>query len=88
MHHIEARLARQVKYHEVAVEDAFVRQGTKAFYEAAISSGNCFSCRGAVLEERILPNRRGPIRYCAEVTAELPVLLSSVKTQGLEGLVV
>ena len=88
MHHIEARLARRVKYHELAVEDAFVRQGTKAFYDAGISSGNCFSCGGALLEERILPNRRGPIRYSAELPAELPVLLSSVKTQGLEGLVV
>jgi DNA ligase D-like protein (predicted ligase) len=43
--------------------------------------------RRALLEERILPKLQEPIRYSAELTAALPVLLASVKAQGLEGLV-
>ena len=41
----------------------------------------------ALLEKRILPKLRDPIRYSVELTASLPDLIASVKAQRLEGLV-
>src|SRR5439155_18580757 len=43
--------------------------------------------RRALLEGRILPKLREPVRYAAPLDANLPVLIQSVKAQGLEGLV-
>src|SRR5438445_2152894 len=43
--------------------------------------------RRALLENRILPKLRDPIRYSRELKASLPDLIVSVKAQGLEGLV-
>jgi ATP-dependent DNA ligase len=43
--------------------------------------------RRALLENRILPKLRDPIRYSRELKASLPDLIASVKAQGLEGLV-
>ncbi len=43
--------------------------------------------RRALLENRVLPNLQEPIRYSGELTAPLPVLICSVKAQGLEGIV-
>src|SRR6266851_3113388 len=43
--------------------------------------------RRALMERRILPKLREPVRYAAPLDANLPVLIESVKAQGLEGLV-
>jgi DNA ligase D-like protein (predicted ligase) len=43
--------------------------------------------RRELLERRILPTLSEPVRYAAPLDASLPVLLESVKAQGLEGLV-
>jgi len=43
--------------------------------------------RRELLEKRILPKLREPIRYSPELNASLKDLIQSVKAQGLEGLV-
>src|SRR3954468_24844227 len=43
--------------------------------------------RRALLEKKILPRLGEPVRYAAPLEASLPVLIESVKAQGLEGLV-
>ena len=43
--------------------------------------------RRELLEKKILPTLGEPVRYAAPLEASLPVLLESVKAQGLEGLV-
>src|SRR6476646_5016270 len=43
--------------------------------------------RRDLLEMKILPKLREPVRYAAPLNASLPVLIESVKAQGLEGLV-
>src|SRR5687768_3939255 len=43
--------------------------------------------RRGLLERKILPKLREPVRYAAPLDASLPVLIESVKAQGLEGLV-
>ena len=43
--------------------------------------------RRALMEKRILPKLGEPVRYAAPLQASLPVLIASVKAQGLEGLV-
>lgn len=43
--------------------------------------------RRTILEEKVLPTLREPVRYAAPLDATLPVLIQSVKAQGLEGLV-
>ena len=43
--------------------------------------------RRALLQKRVLPKLQEPIRYSGELMAPLPVLISSVKAQGLEGIV-
>ena len=43
--------------------------------------------RRALLEQRVLPKLAEPIRYASSLDAALPVLIQSVRTQGLEGLV-
>ena len=43
--------------------------------------------RRALLERKVLPKLADPVRYFSSLEAELPVLIQSVKTQGLEGLV-
>lgn len=43
--------------------------------------------RRELLEEQILPKLVEPIRYATPLDASLPVLIESVKAQGLEGLV-
>src|SRR5688500_333893 len=43
--------------------------------------------RRRILEENVLPVLRDPVRYAAPLEATLPVLIKSVKAQGLEGLV-
>ena len=42
---------------------------------------------GLLLEKKILPTLGEPVRYAAPLDAPLPVLIESVKAQGLEGLV-
>ena len=43
--------------------------------------------RRDLLEKKILPKLAEPVRYAAPLDASLPVLIESVKAQGLEGLV-
>src|SRR4029078_8807170 len=43
--------------------------------------------RRKLLERKILPKLSEPVRYAAPRDASLPVLIESVKAQGLEGLV-
>jgi bifunctional non-homologous end joining protein LigD len=43
--------------------------------------------RRDLLEQKILPKLTEPARYAAPLDASLPVLIASVKAQGLEGLV-
>ena len=43
--------------------------------------------RRGLLEKQILPRLGEPVRYAAPLDASLPVLIESVKAQGLEGLV-
>jgi DNA ligase D-like protein (predicted ligase) len=50
-------------------------------------TGRPLSGRRALIEKRILPKLRDPIRYSAELHASLTDLMQSVKAQGLEGLV-
>lgn len=45
------------------------------------------SRRRDVLERDVLPTLREPVRYAGSLDASLPVLIQSVKAQGLEGLV-
>lgn len=45
------------------------------------------TARRTMLEEKVLPVLREPVRYAAPLEATLPVLIESVKAQGLEGLV-
>ena len=43
--------------------------------------------RREMLERKVLPRLAEPVRYAAPLAASLPVLIESVKVQGLEGLV-
>jgi DNA ligase D-like protein (predicted ligase) len=43
--------------------------------------------RRDLLEQKILPKLTEPVRYASPLDASLPVLIASVKAQGLEGLV-
>ena len=43
--------------------------------------------RRELLQDKILPKLREPIRHSPELKAELPNLIDSVKAQGLEGLI-
>jgi DNA ligase D-like protein (predicted ligase) len=43
--------------------------------------------RRELLEKKVLPKLREPVRYSAPLTATLPVLIESVKVHGFEGLV-
>jgi bifunctional non-homologous end joining protein LigD len=43
--------------------------------------------RRRLLEQRVLPTLREPVRYAAPLDADLRVLVASVRTHGLEGLV-
>jgi bifunctional non-homologous end joining protein LigD len=43
--------------------------------------------RRELLEKKLLPKLGEPVRYAAPLDASLPVLIESVKAQGLEGLV-
>jgi len=45
------------------------------------------AARRELLERTVLPRLRDPIRYAAPLEAPLPVLIESVRIQGLEGLV-
>src|SRR5260370_39491456 len=49
--------------------------------------GMPLSARRDMLERRILPELGEPIRYSPELQASLADLISSVRAQGLEGLV-
>ncbi|HTU44878.1 MAG TPA: non-homologous end-joining DNA ligase [Bryobacteraceae bacterium] len=49
--------------------------------------GEALTKRRELLEKHVLPKLSEPIRYSLELTASLPDLVRSVKTQGLEGLV-
>jgi ATP-dependent DNA ligase len=43
--------------------------------------------RRKLLEKKVLPKLREPVRYSAPLNADLPVLIQSVKVHGFEGLV-
>jgi DNA ligase D-like protein (predicted ligase) len=45
------------------------------------------SVRRELLEKKVLPKLGEPVRYAAPLEASLPVLIGSVRAQGLEGLV-
>jgi len=49
--------------------------------------GETRKTRRTILEEKVLPALREPVRYASPLEATLPVLIQSVKAQGLEGLV-
>jgi DNA ligase D-like protein (predicted ligase) len=49
--------------------------------------GEPLEVRRALLEQKILPKLKEPVRYAAPLEASLPDLIHSVKAQGLEGLV-
>ena len=46
-----------------------------------------FDTRRAILEKKVLPRLKEPVRYSATIDAALPDLIRSVETAGLEGLV-
>lgn len=46
-----------------------------------------FTTRRRLLEQKVLPRLAEPVRYAVTLDAPLPVLVESVKQQGLEGLV-
>jgi ATP-dependent DNA ligase len=50
-------------------------------------TGPTLEARREVLEEKILPALREPVRYTAPLDAPLSSLIHAVKTQGFEGLV-
>ena len=50
-------------------------------------TGEPLEKRRALLEQKILPKLTEPVRYASPLEASLPVLVASVKAQGLEGLV-
>jgi len=50
-------------------------------------TGEPLQKRRNLLEQKILPKLTEPVRYAAPLDASLPVLVASVKAQGLEGLV-
>lgn len=50
-------------------------------------TGESLSGRRRILEEKILPTLRDPVRYAAPLDAPLSSLIHAVKTQGFEGLV-
>jgi DNA ligase D-like protein (predicted ligase) len=62
------------------VFDVMVLAGRDLMHEA-------LTTRRTILEENVLPTLREPVRYAAPLDATLPVLIQSVKAQGLEGLV-
>ena len=62
------------------VFDVMVLAGRDVMREPLVS-------RRALLEGRVLPKLREPVRYAAPLDANLAVLIESVKAQGLEGLV-
>ena len=62
------------------VFDVMVLAGRDLMHEA-------LTTRRTILEEKVLPTLREPVRYAAPLDATLPVLIQSVKAQGLEGLV-
>ena len=43
--------------------------------------------RRELLEKKVLPKLTEPVRYAPSLDASLPALITSVKTQGFEGLV-
>src|SRR5688500_4102795 len=43
--------------------------------------------RQALLQQKVLPKLKEPVRYAGALNARLPDLIASVKAQGLEGLV-
>jgi bifunctional non-homologous end joining protein LigD len=43
--------------------------------------------RRELLEQKVLPKLSEPARYTSSLDADLPVLVQSVKEQGVEGLV-
>jgi len=62
------------------VFDVMVLAGRDLMHDA-------LTTRRTILEEKVLPTLREPVRYAAPLDATLPVLIQSVKAQGLEGLV-
>jgi bifunctional non-homologous end joining protein LigD len=46
-----------------------------------------FDTRRAILEKKVLPRLKEPVRYSATIDAALPDLIGSVEAAGLEGLV-
>jgi DNA ligase D-like protein (predicted ligase) len=50
-------------------------------------TGETLEVRRDLLEKKLLPKLGEPVRYAGPLDAELPVLIKSVKAQGLEGLV-
>jgi len=50
-------------------------------------TGEPLEKRRTLLETRVLPKLKEPVRYTGSLDAPLPDLVASVKTQGLEGLV-
>ena len=49
--------------------------------------GETLERRRTLLERKVLPRLKEPVRYTTPLDAPLPVLIASVKAQGLEGLV-
>lgn len=49
--------------------------------------GETLESRRALLEKKVLPKLSEPIRYSADLQADLPSLIAAVKQQGFEGLV-
>ena len=62
------------------VYDVMVFEGKEVMEET-------FNARRTLLEKKILPKLKEPVRYSAILDATLPDLIESVKASGLEGLV-
>jgi DNA ligase D-like protein (predicted ligase) len=65
---------------------------SKAAFDVMVLAGRDvmkepLDARRELLEKKILPKLGEPVRYAAPLDASLPVLIESVKAQGLEGLV-
>ena len=52
-----------------------------------VSMNQPLTARRELLERKVVPRLIDPVRYAVRLSATLPVLIASVKAQGLEGLV-
>ena len=81
---VRARAAHVVEEVDAAADPALA--GCGAHVERGLARPR-HAVDERLVEEQILPRLGEPVRYLAPLPAALPVLIESVKAQGLEGLV-